>query len=108
MNAVLVGGHMARGGGRSKDGPTKSVRVFEEEGEMLYWIGEVTGDSSAKILRPMIRTDLTAMYERLRPLIEKLKGMREEERRLREGSAPEAGTEEPPATPRPRRRPGGS
>ena len=110
---------MARSGGPTADGPTKSVRMFAAEAELLYWIGEVTGVNSAKILSPVVLPSLSAMYERHRPAIERLKAMRAEAERIREaanlldagvriefspelGEPPSSGEPPPPKRRRPR------
>jgi hypothetical protein len=80
----MGGDRMARSGGPTSEGPTKSVRMYADEAELLYWIGEVTGLNSAKILSPMVRPSLSALYERHRAAIEQLKAMRQEEEKIRE------------------------
>ena len=108
MTAVLSRPTMGRKGGPSAEGPTKSVRLYAEEGEMAYWLGEVTGKSTAAIMRPICRPGLSALYEQHRPAIERLQKMRAEEQRLKEEQARRmdqlAPVDPPPPPPTPRRR----
>lgn len=62
-----------------KDGPTTPTRVFVADGELLYWIQQATGKSSAQILMPMIRPELNALYERYKKTIDQLKAARQEQ-----------------------------
>lgn len=105
-------------GGPDNEGKTTPTRVFTLDGELLYWIQQVTGKSSAAILRPIVRPDLTVTFEQLLGAAEGMAVVRGEKDRLDElkkklGLGGESGQAPPPAepappTPRPRRRPGGS
>lgn len=115
MAAVLCGVRMARTGGRTGGGKTVSVRIYAEEADMLYWIGEVTKESSAAIMRPICRPSLSAKYEMHRPQIERLKALRAAEQDVIDEVAGKPA--QPPApppdpdtgrTPPKRRRSGGS
>jgi hypothetical protein len=62
---------------------TRQVRVNGDIGEMIGWIYEIEGVSSAVLLDPLVRPQVTARYERIRATVEKIKRRREEEDRLK-------------------------
>lgn len=113
---------MARKGGPSPEGPTRQVRLYEEEADMVYWLGEVTGKSTAAIMRPICRSGLSSLFDLHRAAIDRLKAMRAEEDRIRADAQHRSLPDQPPeggqlppterpgtdARPRRRRRDGGS
>lgn len=79
-----------------KKGPTTPVRIYDAEADMLYWISRATGRDQADIITPMIRSDLSALYERHREKIERLRKAEAEVKRIEE----EIKQIEPPPVPK--------
>lgn len=57
----------------SGDRGTKHVRVFDDAAEMIGWIVRIEGGSSATLLDPMIRAQLTARYLKHKDVIDKIR-----------------------------------
>lgn len=49
------------------------VRVNADLGEMIAWIARVEEVSTSQLLDPMLRPQILARYERVRPSVEKMK-----------------------------------
>jgi hypothetical protein len=70
---------MAKGSRRdATDETTKQVRVFEDVGEMISMIVRVEGGTTANLLDPLIRPQITARYNRHREAIEKIRAAEKE------------------------------
>lgn|SRR5574338_127697 len=63
---------------------TDHARLFADIVDMVSWIVRVEGGSSAQLLDPMIRPQVTARYAKHKPVIDKLKAAEDEVRRLEE------------------------
>lgn len=66
------------------DQGTKHVRLFEDIVDMVGWIVRVEGGSSAQLLDPMIRAQVTAKYRRHEDVINRMRAAEQELRRLEE------------------------
>lgn len=67
---------MGNRGGRpfkAEAGATKHIRVFADLAQMLAWIGEANGQSSAQFLDPLIREHVVHTYTLLYPHLAALK-----------------------------------
>ncbi len=53
--------------------PTRIVRVNSDLAEMLGGIVEIEGGRIADILDPLIRPQITAMFERVKPTLDKIR-----------------------------------
>lgn len=64
-------------GGRPKksegDAGTKAVRVYTDIGEMLGWILLIKKKKSAAYLDPLLREQITAEFEEIKPAVEAFK-----------------------------------
>lgn len=63
---------MAKGIKSESSEETQQVRVFPDLGEMISLIVRIEGVKTANLLDPMIRPQVTARYNRLRPAVEKI------------------------------------
>ncbi len=61
---------------------TRQVRVFEDVGEMISWIIRVEGGKTANLLDPMIRSQVTARYQKHKEVIDKIRAAEEELERV--------------------------
>lgn len=84
---LLLGPRMAKGKRPAKgDGEKGShqVRVMPDMGEMISWIIRIEGGTTAVLLDPMIRPQVTARYRRYEAEIEKIKVAEEALKRVEE------------------------
>lgn len=78
---------MAKGGRPRKDEGdhgTRQVRVFEDIAEMVSWIVRVEGGTTAKVIDPLVRAQLTVRYLKHKDVIDKIKKAEDEARRVEE------------------------
>lgn len=57
---------------------TNQVRVDDDLAQMIGWICEVKGVSTANLISPMLQEPIRAMYEELYPLIKKVKEVQDQ------------------------------
>lgn len=84
---ATAGRDMARQGRPKKsDGEqgTKHTRLFEDIVEMIGWITRVEGISSAQLLDPMVRGQVTARYAKHKSVIDRIKAAEDELQRVEE------------------------
>lgn len=65
-------------------GGTTHVRVFEDIAEKVKWVAKALDVSQPQLLDPLLRDQIEAKYEKLRPLIEKMMAAAAEARRIEE------------------------
>lgn len=56
---------------------SRQVRVMDDVGEMISWIIRVEGGTTATLLDPMIRAQVTARYKKHEVVIQKIKEAQE-------------------------------
>ena len=68
-----MGSGPTKTGREESDRGTRQVRVFEDVGEMISWIIRIEGGTTASLLDPMIRAEITARYLKHEDAIDKIK-----------------------------------
>lgn len=59
------------------------VRLYSDVADMIGWIVKVEGGSAAQVVDPLIRPQIVSRYERIKPLVERIKKSQEEARQQR-------------------------
>lgn len=65
----------SRGRPKNTDG-TRAVRLFDDLADMISWIVSLANDSkvtAASLVDPLLRPQIVARYERIRPQVERIK-----------------------------------
>ncbi len=64
---------MARPKQDATDGGTRHLRVYGDLADMVGWIVRIEKTSSAKLVDPLIRPQITARYKQIEKLVEQIK-----------------------------------
>jgi hypothetical protein len=77
---------MSEGAGVKKDDErgTRQVRVYEDIGDMISWIIRVEGGTTASLLDPLVRAEVTERFLRHKEKIERLKQAEDALRKVEE------------------------
>lgn len=68
------------------------VRVADDIADMLSWLSDIEGTNIADILDPLVRPQVTARFERIRPTVEAIKAAKAKHRGTA-ATAPDLGGE---------------
>lgn len=69
----MAGGKAGRPKKGAEAGSTATLRVFSDLAEMIGWIVRLDGVSSANLLDPLIRPQISARYETIRKDVDAIK-----------------------------------
>ena len=67
----------ARGRPKLDEAETRMVRVHGDLADMIGWLVRIEGGTVAGLLDPLLRPQLVARYERIRPAVEQITKLRE-------------------------------
>jgi hypothetical protein len=89
----------------ASEGPanTRLIRAFEDIADMLAWIVRIEGGTTANLIDPMLRPQVTARFERHRETVDRIKKAEDEVRRVEDEEATKR--DAPPEEPQPKKKP---
>lgn len=92
MNGLLerdVGKQKSKGRPTNAEGPanTRLIRAFEDIADMIAWIVRVEGGTTANLIDPMLRPEVTARYQKHEETVNRIKKAEDELRKVEEAEA---------------------
>lgn len=84
-----VGKQKTNGRPTAEEGPanTRLIRTFEDIADMIAWIVRIEGGTTANLIDPMLRPEITARYEKHKETIERIRKAEEEVQRIEQEEA---------------------